>query len=1198
MLNVQPARAPDLQMAHINAPEQRAAREGCPSPCDSSPQMPPPAASPETGPAVDAEKAALQDEVQRLHRVLIRVVKEDKRHEHKVKAEGIELGRAEVHAMPGIRGLLHENQKLRAENTKLREDVERLREEQESLQKKLEETERICYQIVARQEAQWREEFEKSRGSSESPPRRAPLLSVAPGRPSGQKARRSWHGGWGVRLSALLALKGELAQSKRQEPFFRKSFGSSASSPTAAGVREDFLEEVVRHASQQLETERQKLQQNAVRAENKEVSQQFGREGPPTPTVPPPSRSVKPKGGEITPPVGMQVGPPAFGCGQVTDAATPCQSDGILSEAGVTNASAPKHGRCKEFATPPMQVLKLPDEQPASRGASGLTSPAGLMDMTLEAETTIPGEVLYTPEEVEAVSSRRPRTLGLEEINALGTPSAVSSNSALGAAEDGSALWGCPPLELPDHCLDHEQGTEKRPRRAPRRGQSARPSLRLQPPEDSCDSDLGEGLSLRVQERRNEDTRCGPSEAMALSPSVESSKSGARLFSHRRCRTHPGIQQTGNDDDDTAKYIGDLQTTPSDRSPSRLGRAQSRSLGASRSPFAGGARNRTLSFHHRAMNGADVLQTLTPQSSTLRRQPTLAAHSLPSPEMPAVPEAPSLAPATPVQVRQSIFEAFFLISAGPEGRAEATMVWPSSARGGKLEEAVVGKSFCPSPQAFARPHPAGCEGEPFVFSLLETTLDPKGDPSAVLYGCVCGKDLQLSADPSAPDKKETSNGGKRMGMSNILGGLRSYTSGERKPSKTAAGQVLCLVSKVPVLSLLFQVLSIVRRCLDKEDIAKAQDLLQQIFDAGLSNKEKLQRDVMHLDGLRKEVEKLEDLVRIPKPQCCLESGPCLWQGLADDLLLSPSGQQCHSRWQALLQANWALTCLLQRFPELVDETLVRLLACVLLEQKVLLIGDTARTSTMALALRALISPFRWLHPFIPAAPPEDSELLGVPFADAPVPILLSVRELPAVWGYGNIFVLPSDVVAAELRDSKVKDSKVIIRVSNEHETVGGLRGEKVNLPSARERRLVQQLRESVKKQKKDPEMAVSAVLKCIEREVIFLKKVIEGYVNNELMCFADALQQEEASHNRLKAQHDLAEQWRYKVSIVARFMSWLKDGAQGADAALQMELRETLQGKDRVQGEAFLKSFFQTQLCQDLLHETMTNYFSYLSAVG
>mmetsp|Transcript_58863 Transcript_58863/g.164415 ORF Transcript_58863/g.164415 Transcript_58863/m.164415 type:complete len:541 (+) Transcript_58863:137-1759(+) len=225
--------------------------------------------------------------------------------------------------------------------------------------------------------------------------------------------------------------------------------------------------------------------------------------------------------------------------------------------------------------------------------------------------------------------------------------------------------------------------------------------------------------------------------------------------------------------------------------------------------------------------------------------------------------------------RSSLVEGFFVVALDETGGCpEVYLRWPSALQGGRLESAVVRDGFCPSPRTLACSEARGLTSGPFVFTLLETTLDPSGDPFGVLYGCVCGH--------RAADGVDAERG--------VLGG-------------------------------------------------------------------------------------------------------------------QPRGAE-----------------------------------------KVFLLGDVSLASAMALTLRALMWPFRWMHPFMSAPPPR--ELSEMPLAEATMPMIVVLGELPASWGYDSLYQLPHDVVVGVLNHN-------YIHVSPKHHFARTPEDRLLRLPEGRHKQIVQ-----------------------------------------------------------------------------------------------------------------------------------------------
>jgi len=95
-------------------------------------------------------------------------------------------------------------------------------------------------------------------------------------------------------------------------------------------------------------------------------------------------------------------------------------------------------------------------------------------------------------------------------------------------------------------------------------------------------------------------------------------------------------------------------------------------------------------------------------------------------------------------------------------------------------------------------------------------------------------------------------------------------------------------------------------------------------------------------------------------------------------------------------SEWALRKLLQnrRTHSLFGEKLALLIANVLLDQRIVLIGPKNVGSALALALISLVWPFRWLHMFLPVAA---QSIESCPLFEAPVPFLVATTHIPDAW---------------------------------------------------------------------------------------------------------------------------------------------------------------------------------------------------------
>lgn len=290
-----------------------------------------------------------------------------------------------------------------------------------------------------------------------------------------------------------------------------------------------------------------------------------------------------------------------------------------------------------------------------------------------------------------------------------------------------------------------------------------------------------------------------------------------------------------------------------------------------------------------------------------------------------------------------------------------------------MEETVVKRGFCPGPAAFARDFRC----KPFVFSLLETTLDPSGNPDGVLYGCVCGEDPKADADPSSvePELGASSN------HSMVSRMVKTMKPGRSPQQRQQPWRVLCLVSRLPLFKLLFGLLQHTRDLL-KADPGRVSAQLDRLNRAAVDGRLAQEAGMLGLSW---------DMSRLPP------SVPC------DRVCSTQAHPQQVARWQAL----WGLQAVCGREPCAVSpDSLARLLACLLLEKRVLVIGCASETSALALALRALLWPFRWMHPFLSASPAGG---LNIPLADSPVPVLAALNSVSDL-GYASLGRVPAGVV--------------------------------------------------------------------------------------------------------------------------------------------------------------------------------------------
>jgi len=118
---------------------------------------------------------------------------------------------------------------------------------------------------------------------------------------------------------------------------------------------------------------------------------------------------------------------------------------------------------------------------------------------------------------------------------------------------------------------------------------------------------------------------------------------------------------------------------------------------------------------------------------------------------------------------------------------------------------------------------------------------------------------------------------------------------------------------------------------------------------------------------------------------------------------------------------WSLRLLLhdeQLWPQL-SNTLACLLAGVLLEQKIILLGPADVTTALAFAIFGLVWPFQWFFLFVPILPLNFIAMSAFP--EAPTPFIVGLPELPEAWGNVNRI---DGVVCVSLADAQKCSSKV------------------------------------------------------------------------------------------------------------------------------------------------------------------------------
>lgn len=672
--------------------------------------------------------------------------------------------------------------------------------------------------------------------------------------------------------------------------------------------------------------------------------------------------------------------------------------------------------------------------------------------------------------------------------------------------------------------------------------------------------------------------------AAAVAADEESGNEGARSAPPQdlRCRASRGLHRSFESDggqwhavaaesmEDDSGAMGGDDTDSSARSSTTKG-IPPMQLEDGMAAFADGGDETVVHRVLRSRQSGSVAtrssSSTSPSRRLLRRVP--AGHvqrgswsQSPSPLGTMELQSPLPSSPTPeLREKPTLVEGFFhVVVNAPESDVappEARLCWPVALRASPLEYAVVTQGFCPDPRVFDRPESeGGFSGEPFVFSLLETTLDPKGDPSGVLYGCVCG-DGDGPVDPSlvqpqAPGQLESMESGD-------VPPTNSFGSAAHRARNTGHNEgVLCIVSKFPLFGFLFGLLGLLRADLSAN---AATALLERLRAAGVD--EHLAIQGIDLSDLPAWSSLGRLRLEVPRPL------DCEWHNLGQSVHKASS--QTFARWQVA----WGLTGLFSRWEALVGDTLAKLLACVLLEQKVLLLGDAPRVSTMALVLRGLLWPFRWLHTCVTAPPPAD--LTRYPLLESPAPIIVSVSELPKQWNYRTHYELPHEVITAVLKHNYIYTSKNL-------ETSGGLRGNSIKLPAGRHTAFVKQVAQAKRqlhKKEIDVEHAVRVVQEAAQSEVWQLAELMRRFAAafvEDVRASSSAVEEGE-EHQQELAPGVLRERCLDEVidleKFYQKFVRWLKEGGAAA-AGLDVGSAETI---------AFFDTFFHTQACLKFLEE-------------
>lgn len=195
----------------------------------------------------------------------------------------------------------------------------------------------------------------------------------------------------------------------------------------------------------------------------------------------------------------------------------------------------------------------------------------------------------------------------------------------------------------------------------------------------------------------------------------------------------------------------------------------------------------------------------------------------------------------------------------------------------------------------------------------------------------------------------------------------------------ARDHMLCLVTKVPLFEFHFSVL---RRC------------RQAALRDGFSGFELLGEELCNKE--------LSEAAKAGSVDLSLALGPRSLVRLG----LSRPPTEDFTADCSLWVADWATKSLLQEMPKVFGPELLTLLALVLQEHRILLVGETRHVNKLALLLHALLQPFRWHHLFLPAAVPPRNQFAA--FEECPVPMIVAREVLSEE--YKNFNMLPKSLI--------------------------------------------------------------------------------------------------------------------------------------------------------------------------------------------
>lgn len=197
----------------------------------------------------------------------------------------------------------------------------------------------------------------------------------------------------------------------------------------------------------------------------------------------------------------------------------------------------------------------------------------------------------------------------------------------------------------------------------------------------------------------------------------------------------------------------------------------------------------------------------------------------------------------------------------------------------------------------------------------------------------------------------------------------------------------CLITRVPLFTFHFKMLSVI---LDKsiDRAALVSELLSRTVDAQL-----LENGLqLHAGGEEARAPIAPFVPRLPVPQ---------------PVSRQKDWEHEYASWQAV----WGLERLLEVSPTFVGEPLLQLLTHAMMEERILLLGQVQRISAVALAIRGLLWPFKWLHLCL-SAPLQGRAADAIPLEDAPFPMISALPVLPA--RFPLVKDLPQGVVAVQL----------------------------------------------------------------------------------------------------------------------------------------------------------------------------------------